>query len=50
MAAAMLEQEMGRRSVAAAMRPIKDRAVASSSSAAGAVTESMVAEARDTLI
>ena len=31
-AAATLEQEMGRRSVAVAIRPIKDRAVASSSS------------------
>ena len=45
MAAATLEQEMGRRSVAEAMRPIKDWAVASSSSAAGPVTKQMVAEA-----
>ena len=44
-AAAMLEQEMGRRSVAAAIRPIKHWAVASSSSA-----QRMVAEACDTLI
>ena len=50
MAAATLEQEMGRRSVAEAMRPIRDRAVASSSSAAGPVTKQMVAEACDTLI
>ena len=50
MAAATLEQEMGRRSMAEAIRPIKDWAVASSSSAAGPVTERMVAEACDTLI
>ena len=50
MAAAALEQEIRRRSVAEAIRPIKDRAVASSSSAAGPVTERMVAEACDTLI
>ena len=41
---------MGRRSVAEAMRPIKDRVVALSSSAAGPVTKQMVAEASDTLI
>ena len=41
---------MDRRSVAAAIRPIKDRAVASSSSTAGQVTQRMVAEACDTLI
>ena len=50
MAAATLEQEMGRRSVAAAIRPIKDRAVASSSSATEPITQEMVAEACDTLI
>ena len=50
MAAATLEQEMGRRSVAAAIRPIKDRAVASSSSATEPITQKMVAEACDTLI
>ena len=50
MAAAMLEQEMGRRSVAAAIRPIKDRVVASSSSAMDPITQRMVAEACDTLI
>ena len=49
-AAVTLEQEMGRRSVAVAIRLIKDRAVASSSSAAGPVTERMVAEACGTLI
>ena len=47
MVAAMLEQEMGRRSVAAAIRPIKDRAVASSSSAMGPITQRMMV---DTLI
>ena len=50
MAAATLEQEMGRRSMAEAMRPIWDRAGASSSSAGGPVTKQMVAEACDTLI
>ena len=50
MAAATLEQDMGRRSVAAAIRPIKDRAVASSSSATEPITQKMVAEACDTLI
>ena len=50
MAAATLEQEMGRRSVAAAIRPIKDRAVASSSSATEPITQEMVAEACDTLV
>ena len=50
MAAAKLEQEMGRRSVAEAIRPIKDRAVASSSSAAEPITREMVAEACDTLV
>ena len=49
-AAATLEQEMGRRSVAAAIRPIKDRAVASSSSATVLITQEMVAEACDTLV
>ena len=49
-AAATLEQEMGRRSVAAAIRPIKDRAVASSSSAAEPITQEMVAEACHTLV
>ena len=50
MAAATLEQEMGRRSVAAAIRPIKDRAVPSSSSAAEPITQKMVAKACDTLV
>ena len=50
MAAAMLEQEMGRRSVAEAIRPIKDRAIASSSSAEKPITQKMVAEACDTLV
>ena len=49
-AAATLEQEMGRRSVAAAIRPIKDRAVASSSSATEPITQEMVAEACNTLV
>ena len=49
-AAARLEQEMGRRSVAEAMRPIRDRAVASSSSTAGPVTERMMAEACETIV
>ena len=49
-AAATLEQEMGRRSVAAAIGPIKDRAVASSSSATKSITQEMVAEACDTLV
>ena len=49
-AAATLEQEMGRRSVAAAIRPIKDRAVASSSSATDPITQRMVAEVCGTLI
>ena len=44
-AAATLEQEMGRRSVAEAIRPIRERAVASSSSAGRAITQEMVAEA-----
>ena len=48
-AAATLEQEMGRRSVAEAIRPIKERAVASSSSAERSITQEMVAEACDTL-
>ena len=47
MAAATLEQES---SVAAAIRPIKDRAVASSSSATEPITQEMVAEACDTLV
>ena len=50
LAAAMLEQEMGRRSVAEAIRPIRERAVASSSSAERAITQEMVAEACDTLV
>ena len=50
MAAATLEQEMGQRSVAAAIRPIKDRAVASSSSTVEPITQEMVAEACDTLV
>ena len=50
MVAATLEQEMGLRSVAAAIRPIKDRAVASSSSATEPITQEMVAEACDTLV
>ena len=50
MATATLEQEMGRRSVAAAIRPIKDRAVASSLSATEPITQKMVADACDTLI
>ena len=50
LAAATLEQEMGRRSVAGAIRPIRERAVASSSSAGGTITQEMVAEAGDTLI
>ena len=49
MAAAKLEQEMGRRSVTEDMRPTWDRAVASSSSDGGLVTKQMVAEACDTL-
>ena len=49
-AAATLEQEMGRRSVAEAIRPIKERAVASSSSAERPITQEMVAEACDTLV
>ena len=49
-AAATLEQEMGRLSVAAAIRPIKDRAVASSSSATEPINQEMVAEACDTLV
>ena len=48
--AATLEQEIGRRSVAGAIRPIKDRAVASSSSATEPITQEMVAEACDTLV
>ena len=44
-AAATLEQDLGRRSVAAAIQPIKDRAVASSSSATEPITQEMVAEA-----
>ena len=50
LAAATLEQEMGRRSVAEAIRPIRERAVASSSSAGGTITQEMVAETCDTLI
>ena len=50
MTAATLEQEMGWHSVAEALRPIRDGAVASSSSAGGPLTKQMVAEACDTLI
>ena len=50
LAAATLEQEMGRRSVAEAIGPIRERAVASSSSAERAITREMVAEACDTLV
>ena len=50
LAAATLEQEMGRRSVAEAIQPIRERAVASSSSAGGTITREMVAEACDTLV
>ena len=50
LAAATLEQEMGRRSVAEAIRPIRERTVASSSSAGGTITREMVAEACDTLV
>ena len=50
LAAATLEQEMGRRSVAEAIQPIRERAVASSSSAERTITREMVAEACDTLI
>ena len=50
MAAETLKQEMGRRSVAEAIRPIKDRAIASSSSAEKPITQKMVAEACDTLV
>ena len=50
LAAATLEQEMGRRSVAEAIRPIRKRAVASSSSAETTITREMVAEACNTLI
>ena len=50
LAAATLEQEIGRRSVAGAIRPIRERAVSSSSSAEGTITQEMVAEACDTLI
>ena len=41
---------MGRRSVAEAIRPIRERAVASSSSAERAITQEMVAEACNTLV
>ena len=50
MAAATLEQEMGRRSMAEAIRPIKERTIASSSSAEKPITQEMVAEACDTLV
>ena len=50
MAAVTLEQEMGRCSVAAAIRPIKDQAVASSSSTTEPITQEMVAEACHTLV
>ena len=49
-AAATLGQEMGRHSVAEAIRPIKERTVASSSSAEKPITQEMVAEACDTLV
>ena len=45
-----LEQEIGRRSVAEAIRPIKERTIASSSSAEKPITQEMVAEACDTLV
>ena len=47
---ATLEQEMGRRSVAEAILPIKDRTIASSSSAEKPIMQEMVAEACDTLV
>ena len=50
LAAATLEQEMGRRSVVEAIRPVRERAVASSSSAERTITREMVAEACDTLV
>ena len=50
LAAATLEQEMGRHSVAEAIRPIRERAAASSSSAERAITREMVVEACDTLV
>ena len=50
LAAATLEQAMGRRSVAEPIRPIRERAVASSSSAGRTITREMVAEACDTLV
>ena len=50
LAAATLEQAMGQRSVAEAIRPIRERAVASSSSAGRTITREMVAEACDTLV
>ena len=50
LAAATLEQAMGRRSVAEAIRPIRERAFASSSSAGGTIRREMVAEACDTLV
>ena len=50
LAAATLDQAMGRRSVAEAIRPIRERAVASSSSAGRTITREMVAEACDTLV
>ena len=50
LAAATLEQEMGRRSMVEAIRPIRERAVASSSSAGRTITQEMVAEACDTII
>ena len=49
-AAATLEQEMGRRSVVEAIRPIRERAVASSSSAERAFTQKTVAETCNTLV
>ena len=49
-AAATLEQEMGWCSVAEAIRPIKERAVVSSSSAEKSITQEMVVEACDTLV
>ena len=50
MAAATLEQEIGRCSVAEAIQPIKERAIASSSSAERSIMQEMVAEAFDTLV
>ena len=50
MAAATVERETGRLSVAEAMRPLRERAAASASPVFGPVTEQMVAEACRTLV